>query len=191
MHGAHEPTRRLAAADPAHGVVRLRDVVVADLPVFFEHQQDPQAIRMAAFPPRGQQAFAEHWQQILDNRDVVKKTILHDRRVVGNLVSFEQSGRMLVGYWLGREHWGKGIATAALTQFLRVVTRRPIYAFVAKRNAGSLRVLEKCGFRILSEGIGAPDDNGQAVAELALILTGPAIRPADTAHPAVNGSMPG
>jgi RimJ/RimL family protein N-acetyltransferase len=183
--------RRLAAAGPAHGVVRLRDVVVADLPFFFEHQQDPLAVRMAAFPPRSQQAFLEHWQRILDNRDVVKKTILHDRRVAGNLVSFEQSGKVLVGYWLGREHWGKGIATAALMQFLRFVTQRPIYAFVAKRNAGSLRVLEKCGFRILGEGIGAPDENGEAVAELALILTGPAIRPAASAYPSVNGSMPG
>ncbi len=50
------------------------------------------------------------------------------------------------GYWIGREYWGKGIASAALADFLDVVEDRPLHARVAKHNAGSIRVLEKCGF---------------------------------------------
>jgi hypothetical protein len=42
------------------GEVRLRGVTEDDLPIFFEHQADPVANRMAAFPPRGD-AFMTHW----------------------------------------------------------------------------------------------------------------------------------
>jgi|GEM_PF-5623469 len=32
--------------------VSLRDVTESDLPIFFAHQLDPEAVRMAAFPVR-------------------------------------------------------------------------------------------------------------------------------------------
>jgi hypothetical protein len=38
------------------GEVRLRGVTEDDLPIFFEHQRDPVAKRMAAFPPRERDA---------------------------------------------------------------------------------------------------------------------------------------
>ena len=173
MPGAPETSHGEPHVDPGFGEVRIRDVLPSDVAVFYAHQNDPAAIRMAAFRPRAQKDFLEQWKRILANPDVVKKTIVHNRRIAGNLVGFEQSGKSLIGYWLGREHWGNGIATRALGQFLRVVHKRPVYAFVAKRNAGSLRVLQKCGFRILSEGIGAPDENGKPVEELALVLDEP------------------
>ncbi|MBP8242640.1 MAG: GNAT family N-acetyltransferase, partial [Thermoflexales bacterium] len=56
------------------------------------------------------------------------------------------SGQREVGYWLGREFWGKGIATRALEAFLAIDTTRPLHAFVVHHNLGSIRVLEKCGF---------------------------------------------
>ena len=49
--------------------------------------------------------------------------------------------------WVGNEFWGNGIATQALTELLRTVEDRPLYASAASDNAASLRVLEKCGFR--------------------------------------------
>jgi RimJ/RimL family protein N-acetyltransferase len=51
-----------------------------------------------------------------------------------------------VGYWIGREFWGRGLATRALSAFLHEVEERPIYAGVAETNVASIRVLEKCGF---------------------------------------------
>jgi len=56
-----------------------------------------------------------------------------------------------VGYWIGREFWGKGIATRALSQFLEIEKTRPLCAYVAKHNVGSRRVLEKCGFILTGE----------------------------------------
>jgi RimJ/RimL family protein N-acetyltransferase len=47
---------------------------------------------------------------------------------------------------LGKTYWGKGIATAALRQFLDLAHERPIFAWVAHHNAGSVRVVQKAGF---------------------------------------------
>jgi len=146
-------------------------VTEADLSVLFEHQMDPEANRMAAFPARNREAFAAHWRQVLDDGAVVKKTILFDGRVAGNIVSFEQLGRTLVGYWIGKEYWGKGIATRALSEFLNHVTARPLYARVAKHNRASIRVLEKCGFRIRGEDKGPFGTDGEEVEEFILELS--------------------
>ena len=141
--------------------VSLRDVVEADLPIFFEHQRDPDATRMAAFPARDREAFQTHWAtKILGDAAVAKKTILFGGQVAGNVVSFERAGTPLVGYWIGKEFWGKGIATRALSLFLETVRTRPLFAHVAKENAGSIRVLEKCGFRLSAEQPPGPGDDG-------------------------------
>lgn len=126
-------------------------MVEADLPVFFEHQLDPEAASMAAFPSRQRDTFMAHWARILEDETVVKRTILFYGRVAGSLLSFEQSGEREVGYWLGREFWGGGIATRALSGFLQIVEDRPLYAHVASHNTASLRVLEKCGFVVSGE----------------------------------------
>ncbi|HEV8566534.1 MAG TPA: GNAT family N-acetyltransferase [Actinoplanes sp.] len=125
----------------------IRDVHDDDLEVFYGHQLDPEAIRMAAFPPRDRDAFMAHWATIRADDTVVLQTVVVDGQVAGNVVSWEQDGRRLVGYWFGRDHWGRGIATRALALFLDRVPLRPLYAQVAVHNAGSIRVLEKCGFR--------------------------------------------
>ena len=122
-----------------------------DLPVFFKHQLDPEATSMAAFPSRQRDTFMAHWRRILEDETVVKKTILFDGQVAGSLLSFVQSGEREVGYWLGREFWGDGIATRALSEFLYCVESRPLYAHVASHNIASLRVLEKCGFVVSGE----------------------------------------
>jgi RimJ/RimL family protein N-acetyltransferase len=144
-----------SAKRPQAGDVLLRDVEESDLPVFFEHQLDPEATHMASFPSRDRKSFMAHWNRILDEESVVKKTVLFEGEVAGNIVSFVNSGDREVGYWIGREFWGRGVATRALAGFLRLEARRPLYANVARHNAGSIRVLQKCGFRISRE---EPDD---------------------------------
>lgn len=126
----------------------LRDVVETDIPIFFEHQRDPEATQMALFPAREREAFTAHWHKILGEKNVGTKAIVFEGEVAGNIVSFERAGKRLVGYWIGREYWGKGIATQALAEFLDVLTERPLYAEVAMTNVGSIRVVEKCGFTL-------------------------------------------
>ena len=123
----------------------LRDVIESDLPVFFEHQRDPEATAMADFPARDRDAFDAHWERIMADPTLWKKTIVVEGQVAGNAVSWPQDGRQLVGYWLGREFWGKGLATRALAELIDALGT-PLYAYVAETNIGSIRVLEKCGF---------------------------------------------
>ena len=132
-------------------IVELRDVEEADLPLLYEQQLDSEATRMAAFPPRDRDAFMAHWSKILADPALAKRTILLDGSVAGYICSFDISGEQEVGYWIGREHWGKGVATRALRIFLEEQRVRPLYAHVAKHNVGSIRVLEKCGFALLGE----------------------------------------
>jgi RimJ/RimL family protein N-acetyltransferase len=126
--------------------VELRPVTEQDLPILFEHQRDPVAAAMAVFPPRERAAFDRHWTAILADPAKLARTVLADGAIAGNVSSWDADGARLVGYWIGREHWGRGIATAGLAAFLLVETRRPLHALVVATNVGSIRVLEKCGF---------------------------------------------
>ena len=120
--------------------VGLRAVIESDLPVFLIQQQDPQATAMAAFPARDRDAHFAHWTRILADQTNILRTIVVDGEVAGNIVSWDQAGKREVGYWLGREFWGRGIATRALNLFLEQVAARPLYAYVAKHNFASRRV---------------------------------------------------
>ena len=59
-----------------------------------------------------------------------------------------------IGYWLGKVHWGAGIATEALTALTAEAFRRfdltRLYAVPFADHAASVRVLEKAGY--LREG---------------------------------------
>lgn len=131
--------------------VILREVEEEDLAVFFEQQLDPKATEMAAFPSRARDAFVAHWHKSMAEETSLLRTILVQGMVAGNVVYWEQDDEHKVGYWLGKEYWGNGIATAALSQFLRQARVRPMFARVAKRNIASIRVLEKCGFTVFGE----------------------------------------
>ena len=156
---------------PGTSDVLLRDVTEGDLPTLFEQQMDPEANRMAAFPARDRDAFMAHWARILSNAATTKKTILFGGQIAGHIGSFEQSGRALVGYWIGKQYWGKGIATKALSALLDQVEKRPLYAYVAKHNLGSIRVLEKCGFTACDEDEVAAGADGEEIEEVLLVLS--------------------
>ncbi|MGH9173690.1 MAG: GNAT family N-acetyltransferase, partial [Vicinamibacterales bacterium] len=116
--------------------VCLREVADDDLAIFFEHQRDPEANRMAAFPAREFDAHTAHWRRILGDPTVLTRTILVDGNVAGSIASFEQAGQREVGYWIGRDYWGRSVATRALAAFLDLDQRRPLYAHVVAHNTG-------------------------------------------------------
>ncbi len=151
------------------GAVQLRDIQQSDLPIFYEHQLDPDATRMAAFPSRDREAFIAHWNKILGDGTILKKTILYEGQVAGNLVCFGEPAERMVGYWVGKSFWGKGIATQALAAFLEIVKERPLFAHAAKHNLASLRVLEKCGFTPIGEA-SEPVEGGEPMEEIILVL---------------------
>ena len=153
--------------------VHLREMTEGDLPILFEQQRDPAAVHMAAFTskdPNDWPAFLAHWTTVLHDTTVIKRTIVVDGKVAGNVGSYLMFGERAVGYGLGRDYWGRGIATAALRAFLEIVTERPLYARAIKDNVASLRVLEKCGFVITGEDRGYANGRGAEVEEYILTL---------------------
>jgi RimJ/RimL family protein N-acetyltransferase len=76
------------------------------------------------------------------------RTVTVDGVPAGNLVAWTQEdGRRFIGYWLGRAYWGRGIGTRALALFLARETTRPLHADPAAANTGSVKLLERHGFR--------------------------------------------
>jgi len=153
--------------------VTLRAVAPADLPMFFEHQLDPAANRMAAFTganPADRAAFDAHWARLLANDRVLVRTILHDDAIAGHVASFDRDADREVTCWIAREQWGRGIATRALRAFLHIETTRPLHARAAGDNLASLRVLRKCGFVRLRTERGCAEARRQEIDEAVLIL---------------------
>jgi RimJ/RimL family protein N-acetyltransferase len=146
--------------------VQLRAVTADDVPILFAQQADEEAARMASFRPRDHDAFVAHWARIAEDPTMIARVVVADGEVAGNVGSWDDEEVRLVGYWIGREHWGRGIATAALRSFLEVDLRRPLHALVAVDNVGSIRVLEKCGFEPTDEDLTSGDDVAELVYRL-------------------------
>ena len=153
--------------------VILREIVDSDLPIFFQHQQDQEAVHMAAFTskdPADEAAFNAHWAKIRALDDVINRSIEVDGKLAGHVASFEMFGERNVTYWIGREFWGQGVATAALRELLNLDATRPIYGRAAKDNSRSIRVLEKCGFVLVMEDKGFANARQAEIAEVVLKL---------------------
>jgi RimJ/RimL family protein N-acetyltransferase len=158
------------ALGPSPKSVRLRDVEPLDLPALFEHQLDPDAIRMAVVNPRDAEAFEAHWANVLCDRSIIAKAILADEILVGHVSCFNMDGQDAVGYWIAKQHWGRGIASRALALLLEQVTIRPLHARVARHNHASIRVLERCGFMITGYQTSRADDRFPECEEALLTL---------------------
>jgi len=89
-----------------------------------------------------------------------------------------------IGYWLGRAWWGRGLATAAVANFVPWAGRTfhlvRVFGYVFETNPSSMRVLEKCGFE--REGVLKRHayKDGQLLDEL---VYGRVLAPGDTAPP--------
>lgn len=127
-------------------MIALRPVTPDDLPPLYAHQADPVAAAAAVWTPRDEPSFYAHWQRIMADPDVVLRAVLAGGALAGSVVSWTHDGRRDVGYWIGREFWGRGVATEALRAFLAVDPHRPLYADPFESNAASVAVLRKCGF---------------------------------------------
>ena len=149
--------------------IRLRPVAASDLDTFFEHQRDPVALQAGALTSRERPEFDTHWARILADPLGILRTVECEGAVVGYVSSFVREGLREVAYWYGREHWGKGIATAALRGLLGELHERPLFARVSVDHTASRRVLEKVGFCIEARE-STVETSGEEVEEFLLRL---------------------
>jgi RimJ/RimL family protein N-acetyltransferase len=150
----------------------LRDVTPEDLPALYEQQLDPEVHRMAAFgppKPRDWEQFTAHWAKIQAS-DAFNQVIVDGGEVVGSIFAFWMEGEHEVGYGIAREHWGRGLATKALAEFLEKLADRPLHARVVKDNEGSIKVLERNGFVRIGDERAFSDIRGEEVEEWLYLL---------------------
>ncbi|QEV17442.1 GNAT family N-acetyltransferase [Streptomyces alboniger] len=155
--------------------VSLREVHDSDLPVFFRQLNDPESGRMAAFTPEDpadRTRFDAQWAKMRTSSGTDVRTVLADGDVVGNAGVYGEPGEREVTFWIDRAYWGRGLATAALRELLALFPERPLHARAAADNAGSLRVLEKCGFRESARERGYAAARGAEIDEVVLVLDG-------------------
>lgn len=137
----------------SHEKLSLMPITEADLPTLFTFESDPVASQMADFPSRDEAVFYQHWQQkVIAVPDAIAQGIWLQDKLIGSMLSWYnpkdsliENGR-LIGYWIGREYWGRGIATQALELFLPLLPKEPLFAYVAAHNIGSLKVIKRYGF---------------------------------------------
>jgi [ribosomal protein S5]-alanine N-acetyltransferase len=149
-------------------LIILRESSESDLEIFFENQLDEQAIYMAAFTPKDptdKEGYITKWKKLLTDDSVNMQTILYNNQIAGSVVKFVTEGEAEITYWLGREFWGKSIATNALKQFLTIEKTRPIFGRVAFDNVVSQKVLEKCSFKKIGEDTYFANARGKEVIE--------------------------
>lgn len=151
--------------------VVLRPVCEADLETLFAHQDDEVVREMGVVPYRPRTEFFAKWRDVLGDDQVVKRSVWFEDELVGYFICFLRDGVREIGYIIARTHWGKGIASAALAQFLPILSHlsRPITARVVKHNYASLRVLQKSGFLIVGEMV-VRDEEGRNIPEFQLSL---------------------
>ena len=153
--------------------ISLRPVVDADLDAIYEQMKDPESVWMAAFTaedPSDRHAFLSHMSRLRDDPSIVQRVIDADGTVAGTIGSFMIDEQREVTYWIDRELWGRGVATAALQSLLSMITERPVFARAASDNAASLRVLEKSGFQRIGVDRGFARGRGEEIEEAILRL---------------------
>ena len=153
--------------------VSLRPLEDCDLDTIFELVADPEAIRMAAFTSDAQtdrDAFLKHMTRVRADPSTSNWVIDVDGAIAGTIASFRIDDELEVTYWIDRAQWGKGIASAALELLVAQTAERPVFARAASDNAGSLRVLEKAGFRRTGVDRGFAAGRGEEIEETILRL---------------------
>lgn len=109
---------------------------------------------MAGTKAYSEAAFYGRWEEIFKDPRVIARMLLEHGQVVGSISCFVVDGADHIGYWIAREHWGRGLATRAVALMLREVERRPLHATAASDNAASVRVLQRAGFRCVAREMG-------------------------------------
>jgi RimJ/RimL family protein N-acetyltransferase len=153
--------------------VSLRPLEDGDLDAIYQQVTDPESVRMAAFTAKDQtdrRAFLNRMSRLRTDTSVSHRVIDVDGAVAGTIGSFRIDDQLEVTYWVDRAQWGKGIASAALQILLAETVELPMFARAASDHVGSLRVLEKAGFRRVGVNRGFAAGRGEEIEETILRL---------------------
>lgn len=129
--------------------IRLRPLRDDDLDSIFRWECDRDAIAMAAFTrklPTDRATFDAHIRRVRSDPSNLLRIVEDDGERVGAISSFTIEFEREISYWVAPEHWGRGIASAALALLLECEHERPLFARAAAHNLASAAVLLRNGF---------------------------------------------
>jgi RimJ/RimL family protein N-acetyltransferase len=143
-------------------MISLRELLPSDSSrlVSLANNENVSRYLVYTFPYPYTTADADWWISTGSKQNAaITRVIVYSGEFVGLVGITPQAGwrdhLAEIGYWLGTQYWGKGIATSALRQMtdygfvnLRV---KKLYAPVLAPNIASMGVLAKCGYQL--EGI--------------------------------------
>lgn len=138
-------------------MIQLRDYSEADIErlVVLANNKNVSRYLIDTFPYPYQRDDAVQWiRQGSSANNAITKVIEFNGEFVGSIGLAPQTGwkshAAEIGYWLGEDYWGRGIATAALQQMtqyaLHALHYKKLFAPVLAPNNASMRVLQKCGY---------------------------------------------
>jgi RimJ/RimL family protein N-acetyltransferase len=158
---------------PSAFILSLRPFRSGDEADLVRHANNPNVTRhlRERFPQPYTWQAAEEWiAHAQFETPPLNLAITLDDRLIGaiGLAPGTDSRRVSaeVGYWLGQEYWGRGIATRALAEiasyaFANLPELNRLFSYVDEGHVASIRVLEKNGFRLEGRLIGASIKNGE------------------------------
>lgn len=139
--------------------VQLRAQTAADVPALFALHADPEVMRFWSCPPftaleQARDLYLRNERGVTAGEFLAWAIARDDGALIGTCSLFALDAahrRAMIGYALGRPHWGCGFATQALQLALGhafgTMRLHRIEADVDPRNAASLRLLERVGFK--------------------------------------------
>ena len=146
---------------PAQGVaVELRERTEEHAREYFRRTRDPEIRAMLPMTAETEEQAAEQFRRsVCPGANSCGQTIYVHGRYVGDVWIYgiheeDAPDAMLSCCVFDKAVWGRGVATAAVRQFLPDMAARydlrTVGAFVYEKNAGSMRVLQKTGFAVES-----------------------------------------
>lgn len=130
--------------------LRMRRVRPDDLDAIHGIMSDPETMRFWSTPPHATLEETEPWFASMlegDRAGDSDEFILeHQGVVIGKLGAWRLPE---IGFLVRRDHWGRGLASEALTRFISYAQDLDLGCLMADvdpRNTACLRVLAKCGF---------------------------------------------
>jgi [ribosomal protein S5]-alanine N-acetyltransferase len=143
-------------------MIKLKNYISSDAERLIELANNRKVSRylVYTFPYPYTMKDAEWWiEEGSKQNNAVTKVIELDGEFIGSVGLVPQTGWREhcaeIGYWLGEQYWGKGIATEVVSaQTEEAFSKygfRKLFAPVLAPNIGSQRVLQKCGYEL--EGV--------------------------------------
>ena len=134
----------------------LRPIRTKDAPAYFSIFGDPEICRYDDFNPITEDESIEDVVRIvdayarLDRNTELAIELVDEQKMIGVFTVLHGRKYRYIGYHFNRQYWGRGYATMIVNIYMASLKPKEILltrARVDSKNAASIRVLEKCGFR--------------------------------------------